>query len=252
MIHPSTTFCFAELQTPDVNRAAEFYGSVFGWNAAPITNDFHVFRMNGDDIIGMRRARAHRLIGHVAVDSVDRVMARALELGARLDTPPLDTPGVARTAVLVDPDGAVFGVWETRGHGGAHVQDRIGSMWWIELLARDIVDARHFYTRLFGWDFSETPKYEISERPYTVFKAGTAGVGGALQYHPDWGVGQRWSVFFAVADWKGTIARVAAGGGRLGFWRDVPHTGRCGFVEDPDGAHFVVMRTLELQRDGGP
>ena len=110
MIHPSTTFCFAELQTPDVNRAAEFYGSVFGWNAAPITNDFHVFRMNGDDIIGMRRARAHRLIGHVAVDSVDRVMARALELGARLDTPPLDTPGVARTAVLADPDGAVFGV----------------------------------------------------------------------------------------------------------------------------------------------
>jgi predicted enzyme related to lactoylglutathione lyase len=250
--HPFNTFCFAELQTPDVERSAAFYGDVFGWDAAPAADDFKLFRLGGNDIIGLRRATVHRLIGHVKVDSVDRVIARAIELGASLDSPAVETPRVARTAVVADPDGATFGVWESRGHDGAHVQDQVGSMWWMELLARDIVDARHFYTRLFGWDFSETPKYEISERPYTVFKAGNAGVGGALQYHPDWGVRQRWSVFFSVADWSDTIARVKAAGGELGFWRDVPHTGRCGFVEDPGGAHFVVMRTLELQTQGGP
>lgn len=244
MNHPLHTFGFAELHTPDIEGSRKFYGQLFGWNLVEIAPDFYVFRLLGKDVIGLRRSMEQRLIGYVKVESVDRTLARALELGATVDTHPLDTTGVARTAVISDPGCAVFGLWEDRGHGGAHVQDQIGSMWWMELLARDIVDTRHFYTRLFGWDFSETPKYEISERSYTVFKVGDTGVGGALQYHPSWEVTQRWSVFFAIEDWDAAIARVRAGGGTLGFWRDVPHTGRCGFIEDPGGAQFTVMKTM--------
>ena len=247
MTHPLHSFCFAELQSPDVELSKSFYGNLLGWHAHRVTDDFHVFRLLEKDVIGLRPSPGpQRLIGYVKVESADRTVSRALELGATMDTAPFETAGIARSAVLADPDGAAFGLWEPRGHEGAHVQDQVGSMWWMELLARDIVDTRHFYMQLFGWDFSETPKYEISERPYTVFKAGETPIGGALQYHPDWGVRQRWSVFFAVADWKDTIARVKAGGGELGFWRDVPHTGRCGFIQDPGGAHFVVMKTLAL------
>jgi predicted enzyme related to lactoylglutathione lyase len=245
MVHPFNTFCFAELHTPDVARAARFYGEVLGWKAAHITGDFHLFQVDGKDVIGLRRTNgADRLVGYVKVDSVDRMMARAEELGARVDTPPSDTPGVAGTCVLSDPEGATFGLWEERGHAGAAVQDQNGSMWWIELAARDIVDARHFYSRLFGWDWRETPKYEISERSYTVFTVPDCAVAGALQYHPDWGVTPHWTVFIHVADWAATCARAESAGGSLIFWRDVPHTGRLGVIQDPGCATFTVMMTL--------
>ena len=243
--HPVHTFCFAELHTADPTRAASFYGSVFQWTPAHVTSDFDLFRRNGKAIIGMRRTSGpQRLVGYIKVENVDRTAARAQELGGRIDTPPADTAGVARTCVLSDPEGAVFGLWEPRGHDGADVQDQTGSMWWIELMARDIVGARHFYTRLFGWDFSETPKYEIGERLYTVFKTGSTAVAGALQFHPDWGVTPHWCVFFAIDDWDAAIARATAAGGSLGFWRDVPYAGRCGFIEDADGAEFTVMRPI--------
>jgi len=243
--HPLHSFCFAELHTPDVAAASAFYGDVLGWETAHVAGDFHLFLREGKAIIGLRRSPGpQRLLGYVKVASADATAARATDLGATIDTSPFDTPGVARTAVIRDPEGAAFGLWEDRGHGGADVQDQIGAMWWIELMARDIVDARHFYTRLFGWDWRETPKYEIGERSYTVFTVDDrTAAGGALQFHPAWGVAPHWAVFFQVEDWATTTARAKAAGGSLTFWRDVPHTGRLGVIQDPACAEFTVMQT---------
>lgn len=242
MIHPPHTFGFAELQTTvPLDLVARFYGGVFGWELARVSGDFHVFRQNGQDIIGVRPSDHHRMVGFVTVDSADTMAARTKELGGSIVTPPANTPDVARTAVVADPEGAVFGLWEARGHGGAHVQDQIGAMWWIELMARDIVNARHFYTRLFGWDWRETKKYEVSERAYTVFTAGENAAGGAMEGHPDWGIEPQWFVFFQVASWEETTSRAKALGGELTFWRDVPHTGRLGLIQDPSCAMFDVM-----------
>ena len=239
-MHPPHTFGFAELHTTaPLDLVSRFYGGLFGWELARVSGDFHVFRQEGDDIIGVRPSDQHRLVGYVMVASADETASRVKDLGGAIVTPPFDTPGVARTAVVADPEGAVFGLWEARGHDG-HVQDRIGAMWWIELMALDIVHARHFYPRLFGWDWRETLKYQISERAYTVFTMGDQAAGGALQGERDWGAPQ-WSVFFQVADWAEATSRARALGGEMIFWRDVPHTGRLGTILDPSCASFTVM-----------
>lgn len=46
----------------------------------------------------------------VAVDDVDGLFARGLELGGSEALAPDDMPGVGRLAYLVDPDGNVFGL----------------------------------------------------------------------------------------------------------------------------------------------
>lgn len=242
MQHPYGSFCFAEVHTPDVEGAQRFYGELFGWTAVgvPGASDYFMFQLQGKDIIALRRSPSpQRLVGYVHVENVDDTVARAKELGATVATPVFDTPAIARTCVLADPEGATFGLWEPRGHGGAHVQNHTGTMWWVELLARDIKAARRFYMELFGWSCGETQKYGID---LTIFKVNDESVASAGEYRPEWGVTQRWHVFFAVDDWVTAVKRTMAMDGELEFWRDVPNAGRLGIIRDPAGARFCIMR----------
>ena len=242
MKHPLHTFCFAELYTPDITRAKEFYGDLFGWTTIDVSGMYSIFQKDGQDVVGLRRSDAGdaRWVNHIAVAGVDEMTKRLQELGGKVQMPPFDTPGVARTGVVASPEGAVFGLWEARGKSGAEIQDKTGSMWWVEMATADRETARPFYTTLFGWTFGETLKYETGA-PYTIFKAGEVSAGGAFQYEPEWGVSPGWQVIFAIDDYDGVVRRACALGGEQGFSRDVPDTGRLSVIVDPSEAMFLVM-----------
>ena len=245
MQHPPNTFCFAELHTPNVDTAIRFYDGLFGWKAVavPGTSGYLLCQRDGQTVVALRRAAEDpRWIPHVRVESVDEALVRARSLRATVVVSPFDTIGVARTCVLEDRDGASFGLWESRGRDGADLQDAPGSMWWVELLARDVVASREFYTSLFGWRFDTTDKYGPFTKSYHVFRSGDTAAAGAVQYERDWGVKQRWQVLFAIDDWDAVTNHAASLGGTLGFWRDVPETGRLGLITDPTGAVFCVMK----------
>jgi uncharacterized protein len=250
MEHPDRTFCFAELHTTDVERSTAFYGELFGWTAVPVQNnpEYFLFQLRGQDVIAMRRTSGpQRLLGYLKVASVDATAARVQELGGRIETPAFDTPGIARTAVAADREHARFGLWESRGHGGAAVQDAIGTMWWIELLSLDLRGARDFYPSLFGWNVTLTHKYAdpgATGEGLTIFRVGETAAGSGFQADPDWGIGPRWTVFFAIDHWDETVRRLVTGGGEVVFWHDVPNAGRLGVVHDYAGAAFIVMKPL--------
>jgi hypothetical protein len=244
MAHEHGSFCFAELNTPDVELAKRFYRELLGWSAVDVPSaagEYSLFQRHGKDVAGLRRVPhgPHRWVSHVLVESASRTAARAQALGATAIMPPFDVPGIARTCVLEDPEGAVLGPWEATGHQGARLIEETGTMWWVELLARDIVGAKRFYTSLLGWNTVETLKYGP---PYTVFKLGDQSVSGAVEFGPDWGVTSRWQVFFAVDDYEAAVERATELGGLLEFARDVPHTGRLGVLRDAGHAVFVIMR----------
>jgi predicted enzyme related to lactoylglutathione lyase len=242
VIHPLNTFCFAELYTPDVARAKKFYCDLFGWTVVDRSGMYSIFQKDGQDVVALRRSDVgeSRWVSHVAVESTDRAAARVQELGGKVVMPPFDTPGVARTAVVASPEGALFGLWEARGVGGAAVQDKTGSMWWVELATADRAAARPFYTNLFGWTFGETLKYG-GPGPYTIFKAGDVSAGGAFQYEPDWGLTPCWQLIFAIDDYDAALRRAEALGAEPGFNREVPETGRLSVIVDPSDAIFLVM-----------
>ena len=245
MNHQHGSFCFAELHTQQVELSRQHYRDVFGWDAVevPAAPGYSFFQQDGKAVVGLRHAPGrHRWVPYISVENVDRMAARAKAAGGTIDTAPVDTPGVARTCVIQDPDGGVFGLWEGRGRAGADVQNDTGTMWWVELLARDINATRDFYVGLFGWTFDETLKF--GDIPYTIFKVGEESVAGATQYDPDWGVTQSWRVLFAIDDWDATVVRIVKVGGEMVFWRDVPHAGRFGIVHDAGDAEFCVMKPL--------
>jgi uncharacterized protein len=243
--HDHGSFCFAELNTPDPELGKRFYRSLLGWSAVDLPNNSHhysLFQKHGKDVAAVRwdGRTPHRWVPYVHVESVDRTAARARDLGARIVGANSGTPDRVRTCVLADPEGAVIGLWESRGHQGARVVNEAGTLWWIELLARDIDSARQFYTGLFEWTVVETPKY--GPFPYTIFKIGDQSVAGAVQFGDDWGVTSRWQIYFAVDDYEATVACAESLGGELEFQRDVPETGRLGILRDCAHGVFVIMK----------
>jgi hypothetical protein len=245
MTHAHGTFCFAELHTSDMGRDARFYGDLFGWTVVEAPNgggDYSLFQLDGADVAGLRRTHGpRRWVPYVSVAGVDEAATTAHGLGAAIVTAPIDVPGAARIAVLHDPAGGVIGLWEVKGHAGAQVVDRPGSLWWAELLTRDVQVARQFYASLLGWTAVDTLKYGIR---YSIFKLGNQAVGGLLPIGSDWGpVGAYWQVLFATADCDATLARAKTLGGSIIFGpNDVPNAGRATIITDPGNATFALMQ----------
>jgi uncharacterized protein len=145
LVNEPNTWNWSDLNTRDPKGAQNFYGAVFGWRADAAdleTLGFTFWRLPGyGDFLAMgdpdlRRRQADagvppgfadaiaafvviaadqaaEVASHwsvtFAVDDTDAAAARAVELGGRVVSPPVDTPPVRR-AVLADPHGAVFAV----------------------------------------------------------------------------------------------------------------------------------------------
>ncbi len=107
---------------------------------------------------------------YVTVSSADDSAKRAEALGGTIIAPPFDVMDVGRMAVLRDPSGAFFQIWEPRKHVGAMVVNEPGALCWTELASRDAKAAKAFYTALFGW----TAKDSSADAPmeYTEFSVG--------------------------------------------------------------------------------
>ena len=97
---------------------------------------------------------------YVTVTNVDEAVKKAEGLGAKVFAPPFDVMDAGRMAVLQDPTGAVFQVWQPNKHIGAKILNEPGALCWTELTTTDTKAAETFYTQLFGW----TPKHSRGRR----------------------------------------------------------------------------------------
>ena len=120
-------FVWDELTTSDPDAAARFYSEVFGWTPRAAMDmgemgTYTIFSRGGEDgdVGGCMRlpegmeAPPHWLV-YIGTDDVDATAERAKDLGATIFVQPTDIPEVGRFAVVQDPAGAVFGLFNTGG-----------------------------------------------------------------------------------------------------------------------------------------
>jgi predicted enzyme related to lactoylglutathione lyase len=162
--------------------------------------------------------------------------ARAAESGGRVLAGPFDVFSAGRMAVVADPEGAVFSVWQPRDNIGAQRVNEPGTLTWNELGTRDVAGARRFYGELFGWTF------EGPEDQYVVVHNGGRSNGGLRPLSPaEEGVPAHWLPYFAVSDVEALAADAQrAGGSVLAGPMEVP-AGRFVALQDPQGAAFAVF-----------
>jgi len=245
-----------ELATTDQKAGVTFYRQLFGWdvNELPLGpgDVYSMFQLRGQEVAaGYTMQEDERKMGvpphwnlYITVTSADDTAKKAEGLGAKVLAPPFDVMDVGRMAVLQDPTGAVFCVWEPKKHIGARILNEPGALCWSELTTRDPKAAEEFYTKLFGWSAKHGAASTVQN--YTEFgSAGSHPFAGmmAMPANMPSGVPSYWMPYFQVADCDGSVAKARELGARLMVGpNDIPSTGRFAIVSDPQGAMFAVFK----------
>lgn len=253
--HTPGTFSWPELATTDQKGAVSFYRSLFGWdlNEQPLgpTETYSMFQMRGKEVGAAYNMRPEeRQSGapphwnaYVTIANVDEAVKRAQELGAKVFAPPFDVMDAGRMAILQDPTGAVFQLWQAKKHIGAKILNEPGALCWTELATRDTKAAEKFYTQLFGW----TAKTGGVGTPmeYTEFSnQGQAGIGMMpMPAQVPARVPAYWMPYFQVADCDASAAKARELGASITVPpMDVPNVGRFAVISDPQGAMFAIFK----------
>ena len=254
--HVPGTFSWVELATTDRQAGVAFYCALFGWEVrdAPIGRNeiYSMFQMRGKDVAAAYTMMAdERKLGvpsrwslYVTVTSADEAAKKATELGATVLAAPFDVMDVGRMAVLQDPTGAVFCVWQAKKHVGAQILNEPGALCWSELTTHDPKAAEAFYTALFGW----VAKHGAASTLPDYTELGLAGQqpGAGMLKMPDnmpASVPSYWMPYFQVDDTDASTAKAKElGGSLMAGPSDIPHVGRFAILEDPQGGMFAVFK----------
>lgn len=115
----TSSLCWNELATTDVETAKKFYGALFGWtmkgHAMP-DFEYTVLESAGTMVGGIMpqpapmKGMPPTWSVYFAVDDCDATVARAGNLGGSVVVPPTDIPEVGRFAILTDREGAAFSI----------------------------------------------------------------------------------------------------------------------------------------------
>ena len=96
-------------------------------------------------------------LSYVLVEDADASANKATELGGKVMMGPFDVPNVGRMAIVHDPTGAVFALFQAGEHKGTvPMGNKPGMFCWNELATRDPDAAKAFYSGLFGWTSEES------------------------------------------------------------------------------------------------
>lgn len=252
--HAPGSFCWIELGTNDPNGAKKFYKGLFGWEAEDMPAgpdmNYTMLRIRGLDVGAMYKLgaeeTAHGIPPHwnsyVAVASADEAAAKAKALGGNILADAFDVMDVGRMAIVQDPLGATFEVWQAKAHFGVKLVGEAGTFCWDELWTTDRKKAAEFYTGLFGWKTKDGDAGPAGV--YTEWSNAGQPIGGMMEISPDMGpVPPNWLPYFMVEDCNATAETAGALGGKLFVPpTDIPNVGRFSVIADPQGAMFAIVK----------
>jgi uncharacterized protein len=119
------TICHFEIPADDLNRAADFYRGLFGWNIQPYDPDkiWMVATVPTDEkgkperpgVNGMlikKQHPQHPFANYILVEDIDAYAKKAEELGGAIAMPKTAVPGMGWFLYFKDPEGNIMGMWQ--------------------------------------------------------------------------------------------------------------------------------------------
>ena len=240
---PPGTPIWVDLQSSDQPAAVAFYRAFLGWeapDASAETGGYSVATLRDVPVtaIGPLPAGVDRSVWTVyfAVADADASAAAAEQAGGAVLLPPGElAPGV-RMAIIADPAGAVFGVWQKQSDS-PWLRDEPGAVDWVELVEHRSDRSSPFYEAVLG---VRTSRMQVGGAPYGLFDVGSTSVAGAMEA-PE-GTPAHWLVYVNVADLDDALARLTAlGGAVVEPAVTAAGVGRWAVVADPQGAGFALL-----------
>jgi hypothetical protein len=254
--HAPGSFCWIELGTTDQKAAKEFYGALFGWSADDMpmeAGDFYtMFKLDGSVAAAgytlRPDERSHGVPPHwniyVAVESADASAKRVAQAGGKILVPPFDVYDAGRMAVVQDPTGASFCLWQKKKNDGIGIAGVDGTLCWADLSTPDPPRARKFYSELFSWKITD----DTDDDPpsgYVHIQNGEDFIGGIPPvHHRNPNSPPHWLPYFQTSDCDATAAKSKQLGAK--FYLEpmtMENVGRFAVLADPQGATFAIFQT---------
>lgn len=249
---PAGAPCWADLWTTDVEGSRRFYGQLFGWEALEPSAEFGGYWMfnRGD----WPTAGGMGSMGDLTADNTwkpyfcTRDMAVSLEKaragGATIHSGAMPVADLGVQAVLTDPSGAVFGLWQPGTFEGFRVVGENGSPSWFELHTREHAKEVAFYRDLFDYDMEAAG--DTDDFRYYTFRshASDEDLGGMMD-SSRWlqAGGDHWDIYWHVDDATATAQAVKELGGSVLQGPDHTPYGVLVLCADPAGARFKLRAT---------
>jgi len=266
--------CAVDSGQADPEAAVDFYGGLFGWEFEDVmppesATKYFVARLRGRDVAavgsipeGAPQTASWRT--YFWVDSADETASKVRDAGGVVVMEPLDVePEAGRMAVLTDPEGVEFRVWQAKENKGAQLVNEPGSLNLNGLNTRDVAGAKSFYGSVFGWrtlaldggpelwtqpgfgDFLERDNPDLRKQMEEAgapkgFEDVVASIKPIADDEPD--TPAHWSVIFAVDDADATATKATELGGTVIVPPvDAPWV-RMTVIRDPQGATFIASK----------
>jgi uncharacterized protein len=274
--------CWIDTSQPDPEAAVDFYKGLFGWEFRDVMPP----DAPGKYFIASIRGGAVGAVGsipeaappvamwntYIWVESADDAASKVKDAGGSAVMEPFDVMDAGRMAVLMDPEGAVFCVWQAKEHKGAEVVNEHGSLNFNGLNTRDAESAKSFYGAVFGWktldlggagEMWTMPGYgDHLEESNPDLRKQVAEAGGPPGFEDvvasinpipadQQDTPAHWSVTFAVDDADAIAARAPELGAKVVVPpMDAPWV-RMTVLEDPQGATFIASQFVAENKDLG-
>ena len=257
--HAPGSFCWFELATSDQAAAKQFYTQLFGWDVqdTPIgpSETYTIFTRDGHDAAAAYTMRdEERKHGappfwmmYVAVDDADRMAGRVTSLGGQVMAPPFDVMEMGRMAMVADPAGTHFALWQPKSHHGTGVTGEPGTVNWVEISVPDRSKVMKFYEDLFGWTFvtGKDMKPAGPDDAYPHIVSGDAMLGGLPGPNErDPNAPPHMLAYFSVADVAASTNKARSLGATVMVdSMDIGENGRISVLQDPQGAFFALHQS---------
>jgi len=249
----------ADIAVPEHDRELSFYSRVLTTGENPLWRD-DLTNNRGMPIIGLgaRSADYEKLplqwMPHIQVADVATTVARALELGGSELMHGKDDDGTSQWAVLLDPNGAAFGIipvvpaeaiTPTEGVASRDAAERVGCIFWLDLTVSDASATRDFYRQVVGWSVQDVEVEDASERYADYNMLGDDGNPAAGVCHArgvNLGLPPVWLIYLPVGDLAESLRRVREGGGEIiKATQGTDGTYASAVVQDPVGAFLALV-----------
>jgi predicted enzyme related to lactoylglutathione lyase len=243
------TPCWVDLLSSDKEKSRAFYCELFGWtslDAGPDYDNYTNFSSDGHKVAGMVSNSADSGTPdcwntYLSTADIDATVASATEAGAQPMVPAMQVGELGSMAVLIDPAGGAFGLWQPAGHTGFEKYNEPGSVTWDEYHSRDFETSSAFYSKLFGWTIEYTS--DTDDFRYITANLGSGdNVAGMMDSHtflPP-GAPSMWTVYFSTADVDASSAKAVELGGTVIRPAEDSPFGRLAELSDSTGALFKL------------
>ena len=217
----------ADIAVPEHERELRFYSRVLTSGENPLWRE-DLMNNQGAPIIGLGAASPEhgdlplQWMPHIQVADVGASVRTALDLGGSELMHGKDEDGDSQWAVLLDPNGAAFGLVPVVPAEAIPPIDAaagsVGRIAWLDLTVQDADTTRDFYREVVGWSVQDVEMRDGDERYADYCMLGIDGNGAAGVCHArggNRGLPPVWLIYLPVGDLAESLRIVGEEGGSV-------------------------------------